>query len=66
MEIKHPEVKVQLTGNDGNAFAVIGRCIEAARRKGVDKEEISLFQKEAMSSDYDNLLCTCMQWFDVS
>ena len=61
---KYPDVKVQLTGEDGNAFAIMGRCGRAARRAGVPKEEIDKFYTECRSGDYDNLLNTCMTWFD--
>jgi hypothetical protein len=63
--LRYPDVHVQLTGHDGNAFAIIGRCCAAARRAGVDPREISVFQAEAMAGDYDNLLQTAMRWFDV-
>jgi hypothetical protein len=62
---KHPEVKVQLVGEDGNAYAVLGRCARAARRAGVSKDEIQAFTDEATSGDYQHLLATCMRWFDV-
>jgi hypothetical protein len=63
---KYPKVHVQLTGEDGNAFFILGRCQAAARKAGVSKEEIEAFHKEATSSDYDHLLRTCMKWFDCS
>jgi hypothetical protein len=62
--MKYPEVKVKLTGEDGNAFSIIGRCIQAAKRAKVPQEEINKFKEEAMSSNYDNLLCTVMDWFN--
>lgn len=62
----YPKVKVKLVGKDGNAFSILARCGEAARKKGVPKEEIDKFYNEAMSGDYDNLLRTCMKWFSVS
>jgi hypothetical protein len=65
MTTKYPDVTVQLSGNDGNAFAVMGACRKAARRAKVSSEEIERFTKEATSSDYDHLLATCMAWFDV-
>ena len=65
-EPKYPNVKVQLVGGDGNAFAVLGACSKAARREGLSKEEIEEFTKEATSGDYDHLLATCMAWFDIS
>ena len=64
MDIKYPEVTVKLTGGDGNAFAVLGRCSEAARRAKVARSEIDAFLKEAMSGDYNHLLQTCMKWFN--
>jgi len=53
MTPKYPDVTVQLTGNDGNAFAIMGACRKAARRAKVSAEEIDLFMKEATFSDYD-------------
>lgn len=64
--ILYPNVQVELTGRDGNAFAIIGACIKAARRAGIGAGPIAAFQVEATSGDYDHLLATCMRWFDVS
>jgi hypothetical protein len=66
METKYPEIEVQLTGNDGNAFAVMGVVSKALRRAGVSKDEITQYQKESMSGDYDNLLATACKWVSVS
>lgn len=65
MTIKYPEVNVQLVGNDGNAFAILGACKNAARKAGVEKAEIDLYLSEAMSGDYDHLLQVSMDWFNV-
>jgi hypothetical protein len=65
MNSKYPDVTIQLTGNDGNAFAIMGACRKAARRAKVSSEEIELFTTECTSSDYDHLLATCMRWFDI-
>lgn len=59
---RYPEVEVQLTGNDGNAFAVMGAITKALRRHGVSSEVIAEFRTEAMSGDYDNLLATAQKW----
>ncbi len=64
--VKYPQVRVQLTGEDGNAFAILGRVTKAMRKAGVSKAEIDQFQVEAMSRDYDHLLATCMAWVRVS
>ena len=62
METKYPEIEVQLTGNDGNAFAVMGAVQRALKRAKVSKEEIDEYMRESMSGDYDNLLATAMRW----
>ena len=62
---KFPEIEVQLTGNDGNAFAVLGTVQKALKRGGVEKEDIDAFMNEAMSGDYDHLLQTCMKTVTV-
>ena len=64
-DIKYPDVFVQLTGNDGNAYAIMGAVSTALRRHGVSKEEIDQYKEESMSGDYDNLLMTAMRWVDV-
>ena len=63
--VKYPEVQVQLTGNDGNAFAILGNCQKEARRAGLTKDQIDEFMNEAMAGDYDHLLQTCMKYFEV-
>ena len=57
---------VQLTGRDGNAFAVIGACAKALRDAGNDVEVIAAFHAEATSGDYDHVLQTAMAYCDVA
>lgn len=66
MDVRYPDVKVQLVGMDGNAFAIMGRVSCALRKAKVPQEEIDAYLEESMSDDYDNLLQTAMQWVDVS
>ena len=61
MAIKYPHVKVNLSGEDGNAYFIIGRVRKALRRAGVSNEEIELFTEEVKSGDYDHLLQTVMR-----
>ena len=63
---KYPQVKVQLTGEDGNAFFIMGRVTKAMRRAGLTPEQIKGYQNEAMSGDYDHLLQVTMQYVEVS
>lgn len=65
MEPKYPQVYVQLTGEDGNAFSILGRVQGALRRAGVSAEERAQFVAEATSDDYDHLLRTVMAWVDA-
>lgn len=66
MTPKYPDVEVQLTGEDGNAFAILGAVTKAMKRAGVEKAERDEFMNEATEGDYDHLLQTCMKWVTVS
>ena len=66
MEVKYPDIAVQLTGHDGNAMIVMGRVASALRKAGVAKDEIDEFYRESMRGDYDHLLQTAMAWVAVS
>ena len=63
--IKYPDIQVRLVGEDGNAFAILGRVSKALKRAGVDRSDIDKFKAEAMSGDYNHLLRTCMAWVDT-
>ena len=41
--VKYPNVKVQLTGNDGNAFAILGNVQRQLRRAKVPDAEVKAF-----------------------
>lgn len=66
LEVKYPEVEVELVGGDGNAFVLMGKVSGALRRAGVPKEEVDEFMAEATSGDYDHLIQTCMRWVEVT
>ena len=58
------DIAVKLVGEDGNAFAILGRCYQAlvrARRRDLWAE----FRKEATSGDYNHLLATVCEYFCV-
>lgn len=65
MNTKYPEVNIPLIGEDGNAFAILGRVKRAMRRAGLPNEAWEEFHAEATSSTYDHLLVTVMRWFTV-
>jgi hypothetical protein len=60
METKFPNIEVQLTGSDGNAFAIIGK-VKRALPSDVQAE----FMAETMSGDYNNVIATAMRWVNV-
>lgn len=65
-EPKYPHIKVKLTGNDGNAFMILGRIKTEMRRARVPAKEIEEFLDEATSGTYEHLLTTCMKWVRVT
>ncbi len=65
MTPRYPDVVVQLSGEDGNAFAILGRCQRAAKQAKLDPDLIAQFREDAMQGDYGHLLTTCQAWFMV-
>ena len=65
MEVLYPEVEVRLTGNSGNAFAILG-AVQKGLRQGPGKEAAAAFMAEAMAGDYDHLLQTAMKYVTVN
>jgi len=63
---RYPSVKVALVGEDGNAFAILGRVSKALRRAGVSQAERDAFTAQATSGDYDHLLTTVCRWVETS
>ena len=65
MSPKYPNVNVELIGQDGNAFGILGSVSKAMRRAGIPSNEIDAFQSEATTGDYNHLLQTVMKWVSV-
>ena len=73
-DIAYPNVHVQLSGEDGNAFSILARTSMAVRahlrNEGHDSNEIDTivqsYTDEATSADYDHLIQTTMRWVNVS
>lgn len=59
------DVQVQLSGQDGNAFAIMGAVQSALRKAGATPEQLSEYYTESTAGDYDELLRTAMRWVDV-
>ena len=63
-EPRSPGVQVQLTGQDGNAFGVIGKVNRALRQAG-HGDRVEAFIAEATAGDYEHLLSTVGRWVEV-
>jgi hypothetical protein len=53
---------LKIIGNDGNAFAILGKAMRVAKDNNLDWNKI---KKEATSGNYDKLLQTMDKYFDV-
>jgi hypothetical protein len=68
METTSPlfDIEVQLTGNDGNAFAIMASVSSALKKAGATKEQLDAYYSESTSGDYDHLLRTAMKYVNVA
>lgn len=64
-ETKYPDITVNIIGQNGNAFCILGICKRAMERATLPQTEIDAFMAEATSGDYNHLLATVVSWFEV-
>lgn len=64
-DVKYPNLTVQLTGQNGNAFVIMGLVTNTMKRAKVSQETINAYMAEATSGDYDHLLRTTMRYVNV-
>ena len=57
--------KLAILDDDGNAYIILAKAKKSAVKAKWSKPQIDKFINEAMSGDYNNLLQTCMKYFDV-
>ena len=64
---RFPDVHVQLSGEDGNVFSIIGRVRRALMKAGATQEQLDGFMKEVTSAgSFDEALLVVMRWVNVS
>ena len=63
---KYPDVTVRLSGQDGNAFMILGTVEKALRWAGAPEDDLSAYIAEATTGDYNDLLHTTMLWVNVT
>tara|TARA_R110001583_G_scaffold183718_1_gene342470 strand:+ start:297 stop:485 length:189 start_codon:yes stop_codon:yes gene_type:complete len=56
---------VKLTGEDGNAFAIMGTVAKALQKAGFSQEHIAKYYEDSSSGDYDNLIRVAMKYANV-
>ena len=64
IEPKKPAV--QLSGEDGNVFFIIGRVSKTLKRAGLEDQAKEFAAKAMSSGSYDEVLQLCMKYCDVS
>jgi hypothetical protein len=58
---------VQLSGGDGNVFAVLGACRRAARNAGWSTDQLATFRDKVINaSDYGDVIALVHLYFTVS
>jgi hypothetical protein len=57
--------EITLAGMEGKGFEIITMCKYYMKKAGASGPEIDAFVKEATSGDYDKLLHTVQDWFEV-
>jgi hypothetical protein len=66
MDIKYPQVTVELVGHDGNAFGIIAK-VHRQIAANVSVEAAQEFQDQAFACEsYEDLLRLCMVTVDVA
>lgn len=62
---KEDKPVLELSNADGNAYLILARAQSTAKRAGWPLAKINEYLKKAKSGDYDHLLQTTMEYFDV-
>ena len=58
--------EVQLTGTDGNVFALIGTCSRALKRAGLREQATEMTNRVMSAESYDEALAIMMQYVEAS
>lgn len=65
MTPKYPNITVNIVGRDGNAFSILAECQFKMRKAKVTINEIESFYNTATNGDYDHLLRTVIEYFNI-
>jgi hypothetical protein len=62
---KYPQVQIQLSGQDGNIFGIIGRVTGAMKKAGLKTEAEELINEAFKCTSYDQTLKLIMSTVTV-
>ena len=65
-EKEEPKPSVQLTGTDGNAFALMSKVAKALEQAGCSPSHVNRYHTESMQGDYSNLLRVASEFANIS
>lgn len=65
LPVGYKKPRVKLSGQNGNAYVLMGRVSHAMRDAGISQDTIKAFVEEATAGDYDHLLKVCMKYAEV-
>lgn len=65
MQKEEKKPKVKMVGEDGNAFAIMARCHKAWRKANKLEPVWHEIRQKMMKGNYDHLLNTVMEYFEV-
>ena len=57
--------RVQFVGQDGNVFAILGRCRQALRKAGLEAELVKMSDRVKRSGSYAEALGVMMEYVDA-
>lgn len=63
MKIEKPTV--DLSGFELSAFSIIGKVRRELYSTGYTRKEIQVYEKEALSGDYENLINVTKKWVNI-
>lgn len=64
--VKFPDVEVELSGQDGNAFYIVGRVARALRRAGHPAAADEFSRDARACTSYDDVIGLAMRTVEVS
>lgn len=60
-----PKPKMNLIGEDGNIFAILGRAQRLLRREGMNNEAHEMFDRVTSGQSYDEALLIISEYVDT-